>query len=59
MLLTTYINREAAVQTRIEKGPKPVGTEERIESIVVALYSNATDYPTGDHLPLRLDKCSL
>ena len=35
-LLTAHINREAAVQTR--KSPKPVGTERRIERIMVTLY---------------------
>ena len=42
-----------------EKGPEPVGTVGRIESIMVALYHNATDYLTVNHLTLLLNKYSL
>ena len=42
-----------------EKGPEPVGTVGRIESIMVALYHNVTDYLTVNHLTLLLNKYSL
>ena len=51
MLPTTHMNKADCIN---KKGPKLVGTE--IKSIMVALYRNATEYPTAYHLTLLLDK---